>query len=286
MSETDPAPRPSRASESLRKQPEKHKIAVIIPARNEARLISHTVRACRALPGVDLLIVVDDGSEDSTGSHARRAGAVVVRHSVTRGKASALETGVKVAAMRDLADGLPRHLLFLDGDLGESALEATSLIDAVQRGRADCAIATLPKQKGAGGHGFVVNHARKAIRTATGWHASAPLSGQRCITREAVNGIMPFAPGWGVEVAMTIDLLVKGYTVQEVPCDFTHRVTGNDITGKLHRADQYKDVLKATTLRRLHRHHVPVRDRLQAAMHQTPGSPYNAYAKSESGEQE
>ncbi|MDO5034814.1 MAG: glycosyltransferase family 2 protein [Actinomycetaceae bacterium] len=286
MSEIDPAHNTNRVRESLRKQPEKHKIAVIIPARNEARLISHTVRACRALPGVDLLIVVDDGSDDNTGTHARQAGAVVVRHSVNRGKASALETGVKVASMRDLANGLPRHLLFLDADLGDSALEATSLIDAVQRGRADCAIATLPKQKGAGGHGFVVNRARKSIRRATGWHPIAPLSGQRCITREAVNDIMPFAPGWGVEAAMTIDLLVKGYTVQEVPCDFTHRATGNDITGKLHRADQYKDVWKATAIRRLSRHRVPVHARLQASLHQTPGSPYNAYERFESDEQE
>ncbi|WIK62800.1 glycosyltransferase family 2 protein [Gleimia europaea] len=286
MSNSGPAPSTSRVSESLKQQPEKHKVAVIIPARNEARRISHTVRACRALPGVDLLIVVDDGSEDNTDDHARQAGAVVVRHSVTRGKASALETGVKVAAMRDLAKGLPRHLLFLDADLGESALEATSLIDAVQRGICDCAIATLPKQKGAGGHGFVVGRARKSIRRATGWHANAPLSGQRCITRKAVNDIMPFAPGWGVEVAMTIDLLVKGYTVQEIPCDFTHRATANDLMGYMHRADQFKDVWKATALRRVHRHRIPVRERVQAAIRQTAGSPYNAYEKFVDDEQE
>ena len=286
MSESGPRSQGSRASESLRNRPQKHKVAVIIPAHNEARQIAHTVRACRALPGVDLLIVVDDGSDDNTQQHARGAGAVVVRHSVVRGKASALETGVKVAAMRDRADGLPRRLLFLDGDLGETALEATSLIATVQSGKADCAIATLPKQKGAGGHGFVVNHARKAIRRATGWNPMAPLSGQRCITREAVNDIMPFAAGWGVEVAMTIDLLVKGYTVQEVPCDFTHRATGNDLLGYLHRADQYKDAVKATTVRRLHRHRVPVKARVHAALNQTPGSPYNAYEKAKADEQE
>ncbi len=222
MSNSGPAPSTSRVSESLKQQPEKHKVAVIIPARNEARRISHTVRACRALPGVDLLIVVDDGS----------------------------------------------------------------LIDAVQRGICDCAIATLPKQKGAGGHGFVVGRARKSIRRATGWHANAPLSGQRCITRKAVNDIMPFAPGWGVEVAMTIDLLVKGYTVQEIPCDFTHRATANDLMGYMHRADQFKDVWKATTLRRIHRHRIPVRERVQAAIRQTAGSPYNAYEKFVDDEQE
>lgn len=275
----------SRASETLRKRPAKHKVAVVIPAHNEARSIAHTVRACRALPGVDLLIVVDDGSVDNTQDNARQAGAVVVRHSVQRGKASAMETGVKVAAMRDLADGLPRHILFLDADLGESALEATSLIETVQMGEVDCAIATLPKQRGAGGHGFVMNHARKEIFRATGWKPQAPLSGQRCITREAVNAVMPFADGWGVEVAMTIDLLVKGFTVQEVPCDFTHRVTKNDLMGYLHRADQYKDAWKATAVRRLHRHRVPLSKRTRLR-EQTPGSPYRAYAEPEGDAQE
>lgn len=271
-------------SDSFHQAPVKHRVAVIIPAHNEARQIAATVRSCRALPGVDLLVVVDDGSDDYTQDHARSAGAVVVRHSVPRGKASALETGVKVAAMRDVADGLPRHLLFLDADLGESAVEATALIETVQMGEVDCAIAVLPKQKGAGGHGFVMNLARKAIAKATGFRPQAPLSGQRCITREAVNEAMPFAHGWGVEVGMTIDLLVKGFTVQEVPCNFTHRATGNDLSGHLHRADQFKDVWRAVTVRKLHRQKVPMRLRHEAAQEQSPGSPYCATERREAAE--
>lgn len=271
-------------SDTFHQGPVKHRVAVIIPAHNEARDIAATVRSCRALPGVDLLVVVDDGSDDNTQEYARAAGAVVVRHSVARGKASALETGVKVAAMRDVQDGLPRHLLFLDADLGESAVEATALIEAVQMGDCDCSIAVLPKQRGAGGHGLVMNLARKAIAKATGFKAQAPLSGQRCISREAVNAAMPFAYGWGVEVAMTIDLLVQGFTVQEVPCDFTHRATGNDLSGYLHRADQYKDVWRAVMMRRLQRHKVPLRVRMAAQSEQTPGSPYRAFAADEGDE--
>lgn len=262
---------------------QRRRVAVVIPAHNEARSIAATVRHCRALPGVDLLVVVDDGSDDNTQDYARQAGAVVVRHSVSRGKASALETGVKVVAMRDLPDGEPRHLLFLDGDLGESAVEAASLIETVQSGSVDCAIAVLPRQKGAGGHGVVTSLARKAIFKSTGWRAQAPLSGQRCVTREAVNAIMPFADGWGVEVGMTIDLLVAGFTVQEVPCDFTHRATGNDLSGYLHRADQYKDVWRAVTMRRLHRHRAPALERRAASSAQEPGSPYRVVVEGGSG---
>src|SRR5665647_186986 len=99
------------------------RVAVVIPAKDESRRIAATVRAARAIPNVDLVLVVDDGSEDATQHVAREAGAVVVRHSHTRGKASAMETGAAVTAMRDTRDRLPRLLLFLDGDLGESAVE-------------------------------------------------------------------------------------------------------------------------------------------------------------------
>ncbi|EEH64360.1 glycosyltransferase, group 2 family protein [Gleimia coleocanis DSM 15436] len=256
-------------------QRRQNKTAVVIPAHNEARSIANTVRACRALPGVDLLIVVDDGSDDNTQEYARQAGAVVVRHSVSRGKASAMETGVKVAAMRDIEGGLPRNILFLDADLGDTAVEATALVETLQSGVADCVIATLPQQRGAGGRGFVMNLARKAIFKTTGWKPQAPLSGQRCLTREALDKAMPFAEGWGVEVGMTIDLLQNGFTIQEVPCDFTHRATGNDLVGNLHRADQYKDVWVAAMRRRLKRSRVSAEAIKRASADQAPGKPYS-----------
>ena len=54
------------------------KVAVIIPAKDEADSIGATIRACKALPRADLFVVIDDGSTDNTGEAARSAGAVVV----------------------------------------------------------------------------------------------------------------------------------------------------------------------------------------------------------------
>ena len=99
------------------------RVAVFIPARDESARIAATVRACRAIPRVDLVVVVDDGSTDETQDYARAAGAVTVRHSVTRGKASAMETGAGIVGMRDYSDGPSRLLLFIDADLGDSATE-------------------------------------------------------------------------------------------------------------------------------------------------------------------
>ncbi|PHP53260.1 glycosyl transferase [Actinomyces ruminis] len=255
---------PTPPSESHPDQLPDQRVAVVIPAKDEAERIAGTVRACRAIPRVDLVIVVDDGSTDATQEHARAAGAVTVRHAVSRGKASAMETGASVVAMRDYEDGPARLLLFIDADLGDSAAACAELVPPIVDGVADMSIAVPPKQPGAGGRGRVVRAARAAIAAATGWAPVAPLSGQRCITREAYEAASPLAEGWGVEVGLSIDVLVAGMTVIEVPCDITHRVSRNDRAGRLHRAAQYKDVMRAVTYRRLRRVRVPA-DKLDAA---------------------
>ncbi len=262
----------------MNRRPSTQRVAVVIPAKDEGERIAATVRAARAIPHVDLVVVVDDGSTDDTQHVARAAGAVVVRHSVNRGKASAMETGASVVAMRDVSDAPPRLLLFIDADLGETAVSVAPLVDAVLSGRADCAIAVLPPQPGAGGRGIVIGRARRAIARATGWVPTQPLSGQRCLTREAFEAAVPLAPGWGVETGMTIDLLVKGFTLVEVPCNIRHRPSKNDLRGQLHRAAQYRDVMLADIIRRARGVRLSLRDLGDRPAKQKPGQPYRAVA--------
>ncbi|MFI6602940.1 glycosyltransferase family 2 protein [Nonomuraea sp. NPDC050536] len=221
--------------------------AVVIPAKNEAGRIGPTVKAALALPGVDLVVVVDDGSADRTGKVAREAGARVVRHSRNRGKAAAMESGAE--AVRLLDGQTPRHLLFLDADLGETAAAAAALVEPVRAGKADLAIAVFTTLVRLGGHGMVVRLSREGIKRATGFEATQPLNGQRCITRAAFEAARPLAHGFGVETGMTIDLLRKRYRVVEVEVDMAHRATGTDWRAQLHRATQLRDVALALVAR-------------------------------------
>jgi hypothetical protein len=255
-SDAAPAATPARRAPRRRPRstkPAPQRVAVVIPAKDESRRIAATVRAARAIPHVDLVLVVDDGSEDATQHVAREAGAVVVRHSHNRGKAAAMETGAAVVAMRDVEDGPARLLLFIDGDLAESAVNTAPLVPPVLDGETDATIALLPPQPGAGGRGIVVGLARRSIQSMTGWTPTQPLSGMRCMTREAFEAATPLAHGWGVETGMTIDLLTKGFRIREVPCDLRHRPSGTDFRGQLHRAAQYRDVLLAVNARRARR---------------------------------
>lgn len=247
------------------------RVAVVIPCHDARNYIASTVRACRAIPSVDLIVVVDDGSTDGTAQVARSAGAVAVRHSVTRGRASALETGVKVVAMRDRADWPPRNVLFLSADLGDSAVEANALVEAVNGGVADCAIgidADSDRQRGTATSVM----AWKGVRQTTGWDSHGALSLHRCLTREAVSAVMPFANGWGVDIGMTIDLLTSGYSVVEIPCHFQH--LGENIPEpRSFRRNRYWDIWWAVQLRKFTRSRVPLSKRVTGG-DQPVGEPY------------
>lgn len=255
------------------------RVAAIIAAHNVGHDIATTIRSCRAIPGVDLIVVVDDGSDDNTGRSARMAGAVVVRHSVARGRASARETGMKVAAMRDREDWPPRLLLFLSADLGESAVEATALVNAVSSGAVDCAIAS-PVDVGL--HGMASGLAATAIRRATGWESQAPLSENRCITRDALNAVLPFANGFGLEPSLTIGLLASGFSVVELTCAFEHSGADRSL-GSFSPLHRYVDVAFALLSQRLRRVRVPAEVRKVAGRSQNFGEPYPEDARNFAG---
>ena len=227
-------------------------IAVVIPARDEADRIRDTVTAASGLPGAGLVLVVDDGSRDGTFRAAELAGATVMRHARTRGKAAAMETGAETIRLLDQREhrASPRHLLFLDADLGTSAAFAGPLTEPVTAGRADMTIAAFSSTAKLGGHGLVVGLSAAGIRRAVGWAPAQPLNGQRCLTRAAFEAARPLATGFGVETALTIDLARKGLRITEVEVPLAHRATGTDLRSQLHRARQLADVARALATRR------------------------------------
>lgn len=95
--------------------PQPDDFAAVIPCLNEGRTIAAVVRGVRAL--TSRVIVVDDGSTDTTAATAAAVGARVVRHPRNRGKGAALRTGISLAAQLGC-----RWAATLDGD-GQHAPE-------------------------------------------------------------------------------------------------------------------------------------------------------------------
>jgi hypothetical protein len=143
----------------------------------------------------------------------------------------------------------PRHLLFLDADLADSAADAGPLTEPVRSGTADMTIAVFTTRVRKGGFGIVVATAGAGTERAIGWRPVQPLNGMRCLTRAAFTAALPLAPGWGAETGMTIDLVRKGMRITEVEVPLSHRATGNDWRSQLHRVHQLADVVRALAAR-------------------------------------
>ena len=221
------------------------RVCALIPAYNEADRIGTTVAALRARSEVHAVVVMDDGSSDGTADLARSAGATQVLTGRNGGKGAALAAAY--AAARELGD----VFLLLDADLGASAGEAIKLLPPILADEADMTVGMLPPDPDfaasgrSGGAGLVVRLARWGIARRTGQAFQQPLSGQRAVkgaVLEALGGT--FAPGFGVEVDLTVRAIKAGFRVREVETVFRHHVTGSDWAGIRHRARQFRDVAR------------------------------------------
>jgi glycosyltransferase involved in cell wall biosynthesis len=222
------------------------RVAAIVAARNEADRIALTVAALRAELPEAAIYVADDASTDGTAEAALAAGAVVIGRRRPHGK------GANVTAAAEAALSVeppPAAVLLCDGDLGDSAGRLVRLLEAVDAGECDLAVAAFSRRVG-GGFGFALGFARRAIRRLCGLETSAPISGQRAMRTEVLRATLPFARGYGMEIGMTVDAVRAGYRLREYELDLEHRATGRDLGGFLHRARQLADFARAYRARR------------------------------------
>lgn len=109
----------------MAEQPTLHRgnVAVVIPALNESLRIREVVDG--ALAQSDLVIVVDDGSDDGTAAIVAQTPAVLLRHARRMGKGRALRDGFAEALRRGMA-----AVVTLDGDGQHRAADIPRLVAA------------------------------------------------------------------------------------------------------------------------------------------------------------
>jgi glycosyltransferase involved in cell wall biosynthesis len=83
-------------------------ITVVIPAYNEEKTIASVVKGVRNCVPNARILVIDDGSSDSTAAQAKSAGADVISHPLNKGNGAAVKT-----ALRAISGGL---VAIMDGD--------------------------------------------------------------------------------------------------------------------------------------------------------------------------
>lgn len=203
-------------------------LSVLVAARDEEHRIGTTVLMLRELFPDATVVVADDGSRDQTARVAEDAGARVVRLG-RRGKGQALSL-----AERELEPG---PLLLCDADVSG---DLRPLVETC----ADMAVAVFRTREG-GGIGLAKRAARALIKQRSGFTTREPLSGQRWLSASTRTHVFPVAMGFGVETRMTIDAVRAGLTVEEVELELTHRATGRDLRGFVHRGRQLLELALA-----------------------------------------
>ena len=108
-------------------------IGVLPDAFNEARAIGRVLAGLAAWPY--RVVVVDDGSTDSTGHVAARAGAEVLTHPINLGQGAALQTGIDYALLRGAS-----HVVTFDADGQHRPEDIAGLLAALAGHDADYAL--------------------------------------------------------------------------------------------------------------------------------------------------
>jgi glycosyltransferase involved in cell wall biosynthesis len=223
-------------------------VIVIVTARDEAERIQATIAALRSALPQARIVLAESGSRDATAALAERAGAEVVRTDARRrGKGRSTTNAARVALAAP--ETAATTFLLCDGDLGESAARLVPLVDAVEAGRCDLAVAAFARKLG-GGFGIAVGFARWAIRDLTGVETRAPISGQRAMRGSSLALLLPFADGFGMETGMTVDAVRAGLRLEEIEIDLVHRPTTRSIAGFAHRGRQLLDFMRTYMSRR------------------------------------
>jgi glycosyltransferase involved in cell wall biosynthesis len=184
-------------------RPARARAVAVIPARDEATTVGAVVFAALDARLVGEVVVVDNGSSDTTAAVAAAHGARVV-HEPRPGKGEALRTGVRAAARALAGDGgrgaddgaggasgpaSDGIVVFLDADLvGLRPGHVDALVEEVAEGRADMACGLFDR-------GPLANHIflrRLPV-----------LTGQRALRRSLFERLTPAdSRGYRVEAAL------------------------------------------------------------------------------------
>ena len=202
------------------------RVAVVIPAKDEGATMGALLDGISgvSVPGYDLHpIVVDDGSTDATAAIARGRGASVVAHPENRGLGAAVRTGLRAAV-----DSGAVAVAYLDADLEYAPEDIPTLLEPVLSGRADYVLGSRFRGgvRGMRLYRRVGNYAFTALLVVlTGTRITDGQTGMRAFSREAADRA-EIVHDYNYAQVLTLDLLRKGFRLEEVPIRYKVREHG------------------------------------------------------------
>lgn len=200
--------------------PRRADIALIIPARNEEMCLPWVL--AQVPPVIGRVVVVDNGSTDSTGQIAAALGAQVVSEPVPGyGKAC-------LAGLAALRVDPPELVAFVDGDGSDDVSRLAELIAPIVSGRFDLVLGRrIAAEKGALSCQQRFGHKLATALIRLFWqrryHDLGPM---RAIRWEALQSLAMRDKGFGWTVEMQVRAVKQGLRVLEIKVPYRNRRGG------------------------------------------------------------
>jgi len=186
------------------------RVSVVIPAKNEASIISEVLREIAAIHCVDEVLVVDDGSSDATAQIAEAEGARVIRHAYSMGNGAAIKAGARQST-GDI-------IIFMDGDGQHSPSDIPRLLNRLVEG-ADMVVGARQSGSQASiGRGIANSFYNRLASYMTGQSVQDLTSGFRAVRADKFKQFLYLLPnGFSYPTTSTMAFFRAGYEVAYIP---------------------------------------------------------------------
>jgi glycosyltransferase involved in cell wall biosynthesis len=194
------------------------KVSVIIPAYNETRIIGDLIEKIRKLYPDFEIIVINDGSIDTTADEAGAAGAAVYSHPYNIGNGAAIKSGIRVAS-GDI-------FVFMDGDAQHDPEDIRKMLEYFPR--FDMVVGARPLR----GH---ASFARAIANKLYNWLASYVAkvsikdltSGFRAVKADIARSFIYLLPNtFSYPATLTLGVFRTGRSVKYLPIKIKPRKKG------------------------------------------------------------
>ncbi len=189
-------------------------VSIIIPARDEEESIAKVVKEIKKFLPESEIIVINDGSKDSTEFLAKKAGAKVLNHSIPLGYGASLKEGIRNSSKNLIA--------IIDGDGTYPCKSFPVLMKEIEN--SDMVIGARPPTK--------IPFSRRPIKGILQGLANYLVgrkipdlnSGMRIMKKEVLAKFLPLLPdGFSFTSTSTLSFLSEGYKVKFVPINYFPR---------------------------------------------------------------
>lgn len=192
-------------------------LTIVLPAKNESGAIAGTVSAiAKEFPDAEIL-VINDGSTDTTATLAESSGAKVVSHPYSKGNGAAIKTGARAAT--------GNVIVFMDADGQHDPVDIVRLLTKLEEGY-DMVVGARQKGSQASvGRGLANGFYNRLASWMTGHRVEDLTSGFRAVRADKFREFLYLLPnGFSYPTTCTMAFFRAGYSVAYVPIHAAKRI--------------------------------------------------------------